>query len=181
MYPPGKIAQLLHSYVKVATTVPDEMALVAQVFPSERGPAFLILVCHCGRSDVGNDLLKPLRGPIQPMTDTVKLMPYLEAQSSGFPQAAQRNAYFATSLFLPEISDTAIAEITTATQDQSSRYRVLISRFHGAVTRTPSADMAFAFCRVTGALQVKRRVQCNGRKIFAPIWNRSRMACTSMD
>ena len=142
VYSSGQIAELLRAYVKLATTVPDEMSLVALIFPSERGPTFLILVCHCGQASVGNDLLRPLRDPIKPVADTVKVMPYTDAQASGF--AAKRNAYFVTNLFVPEVNDAAIAAITTATRDRIPKFRILISRLHGAVSRIPLADAAFA-------------------------------------
>ena len=171
VYPPGRITELLRAFVKLATMAPDEMSLVAQVFPSERGPTFLILVCHCGQPSVGNDLLRPLRAPLKPQADTVKVMPYLEAQASGFPRAAQRNAYFVTSLFLPELSETAITAITTATEDGLPRFRVLISRLHGAVTRVPSADMAFALREPGYDVELSSYWSAAGEKPSAVQWS----------
>jgi len=87
-----------------------------------------------------------LRGPIKPQVDTVKVMSYLEAQSTAF--SGPPNASFATDLFLPDLSEAAIAAITTATQD-APRFRVQIVSYHGAVTRVRLSDMAFPL-RETG-------------------------------
>jgi len=144
MYPAGRIPELLQGYVKFTGSAPDEMAVVGQILPSEQGPRFRMLVGYCGQPSVGNDLLRPLRAPLKPQEDTIKVVSYLEAQATGFPPAPKPFPYFVTSLFLPELSDAAIAAITTATQDAPRRLRVMIGSFHGAVTRVRSSDMAFA-------------------------------------
>ena len=53
------------------------------------------------------------------------------------------NAFFATDLFLPELSDAAIAGIATATPDAPPAFKVQIASFHAAVTRVRLSDMAF--------------------------------------
>jgi len=105
-----------------------------------------MLVDYCGRPSLGNDLLRPLRAPIKPQVDSVKVMSYLEAQSTAF--TGPPNASYATDLFLPELSEAAIAAIASAIQD-APRFRVQIVSFHGAVTRVRLSDMAFPL-RKTG-------------------------------
>jgi FAD binding domain/Berberine and berberine like len=141
VYPAGRIPELLQSYVKFMGAAPDEMTGLAQIFPSDQGPRFMMLVGYCGHPSLGNDLLKPLRAPLKPETDSVKVMAYLEAQSMAFP--GPPNAFFATDVFLPELSEPAIAALTSATQDAPQRFRLQIVPFHGAVTRVRSSDMAF--------------------------------------
>jgi hypothetical protein len=147
VYPPGRIPELLRAYVKFMRAAPDEMNGLGQIFPSEHGPTFIMAVDYCGRPSLGNDLLRPLRASIKPQSDSVKVMSYLEAQSTDF--SGPPNASFATDLFLPELSDAAIAAIAAATQDARSRFRVQIVSFHGAVTRVRISDMAFPL-RETG-------------------------------
>jgi len=146
VYPPGRIPEILQAYVKFMRAAPDEMNGLGQIFPSEHGPTFMMLVDYCGRPSLGNDLLRSLRAPIKPHVDSVKVMSYLEAQSTDL--SGPPNAFFATNLFLPELSDAAIAAIATATQD-APRFRVQIASFHGAVTRVRLSDMAFPL-RETG-------------------------------
>jgi FAD/FMN-containing dehydrogenase len=141
VYPPGRIPELLQAYVKFMEAAPDEMNGLGQIFPSEHGPTFMMLVSYCGQPSLGNDLLRPLRAPIKPRVDSVKVLSYLESQSMGF--SGPPNAFFATDLFLPELSDAAIAAITSATQDAPPQFRLQILPFHGAVTRVRVSDMAF--------------------------------------
>ena len=147
VYPPGRIPELLRTYVKFMKTAPDEMNGLGQIFPSENGPTFIMGVDYFGRPSLGSDLLRPLRAPIKPQSDSVKVMSYLEAQSTGF--SGPPNAFFATDLFLPELSEAVIAAITSAAQDAPTRFRVQIVSFHGAVTRVRLGDMAFPL-RETG-------------------------------
>jgi hypothetical protein len=55
------------------------MATTAMILPSEQGPKIRMLVGYCGQATLGNDLLKPLRAPLKPQEDTVKVMSYLKA------------------------------------------------------------------------------------------------------
>ena len=143
MYPPGRIPELLQSYVNFMEGAPDEMSTDCQVLPSEQGPRILIGVGYCGEPSLGNDLLRPLRALLNPEVDSVKVMSYLEAQSTGFSAGRSKHSYFETDLFLPELNEAAVAAITTATRDAPPRFWLMIVRFHGAVTRVPSSDMAF--------------------------------------
>ena len=144
IYPAGRIPELLQAYVKFTASAPDELSVAGLVLPSEQGPGFQMLVGYCGQPSIGNDLLKPLRAQFKAQVDTVKTTSYLEAQRSWFPAAAKPSVYFVANVFLPELSEVAIAAITIATQDPPKRYMVLIGNFRGAVTRVRPADMAFA-------------------------------------
>jgi len=145
--PPGRIPDLLQAYVKFMAAAPDEMNGLGQIFPSEHGPTFITAVDYCGRPSLGNDLLRPLRASIKPQADSVKVMSYLEAQSTDF--SGPPKASFATDVFLPELSEAAIGAITSATQNAPTRFRVMIVSFHGAVTQVRLSDMAFPL-RETG-------------------------------
>jgi FAD/FMN-containing dehydrogenase len=143
-YPAGRIPELLQIFVKFTAASPDEMEAIAQVLPSDQGPRFKVLIRYCGQPRLGQDLLGPLRMPIKPAEDTVKVMSYLEAQATAFPTASKPIAYFATSVFLPRLSDAAISAIETATHDAPERFRVMLGHLHGAAARVRSTDMAFA-------------------------------------
>ena len=48
-YPPGRIPELLQTFVKFVATAPDDMNVVGGVLPSEQGPRFRMLVCYFGQ------------------------------------------------------------------------------------------------------------------------------------
>jgi hypothetical protein len=145
IYPSGRISELLQAYVKFTGAAPDELSAAGLVLPSEQGPRFQMLVGYCGQPNIGNDLLRPLRAQLKPQVDAVRAMSYIEAQRNWFPAAAAKpTGYFVANVFLPELSEAAIAAITSATKDAPRRFMLLIVNFRGAVTRLRSTDMAFA-------------------------------------
>jgi FAD/FMN-containing dehydrogenase len=139
-YPPDRISELLHAFVKFVAAAPDEMNVVGVVLPSEQGTRFHMLVCHCGDRRQGTDLLKPLRA-LKPQQDNIRIASYLETQANINPYAPV--AHFQTDLFLPELTAPAIATIATAADNASPNTRVFIVPFYGEVTRVGSSDTAF--------------------------------------
>jgi hypothetical protein len=133
---------LLEAFVKLVAAEPDEMDALAQLFPSEQGPRCKIDVCSCGDPRIGNDLLRPLRA-LYPREDTVKLMPYLEAQAGGgFLQTPV--AHFQTNLFLPQLGAAAIGAIAMALNDAPPHGKLIVVPLRGAISRVPLSDTAFA-------------------------------------
>ena len=144
-YPPGRSPELLKAFLKFVATAPDEMNVVGGVLPSEQGSRFWILVGYCGDPSKGNELLAPLRA-LKPIEDKIRTLSYLEAQAgAGFLSVPV--AHFQTDLFLPELTDAAIAAITAATKDAPPKAKVLIVPFYGAITRVAVDDTAFALRR----------------------------------
>ena len=141
-YPAGEISELLRIHQTFTAKAPDEIMVVAMIV-SKPVSRFVIRFRSCGDSSAGNRLLRPLREPIKPDVDTVKVMSYLEAQTTEFPQPPKPLPFFETSLFLPELNEPAIAAITTAILDAPPRMRVMMWQMHGAVTRIPVGDSAF--------------------------------------
>jgi hypothetical protein len=91
---------------------------------------------------MGIDLIKPLRG-LRPQDDSVRAQPYLEAQAAGgFLQTPV--AHFQTNVFLRELSEPAIAAITTAINNAPETCKLIIVPLRGAVSRVRVSDMAFA-------------------------------------
>jgi FAD binding domain-containing protein/berberine-like enzyme len=142
MYPAGGIRELLQAFVRFLAGAPDEMDAIIQLLPSERGPRLKIDLCYCGDPRRGNDLVRPLRA-LKSQDDTVKVMSYLEAQSAGGFLLAPV-AHFQTNLFLRELSETAIAAITTAINSAPAKCKMIIVPLRGAISRVSVNDMAFA-------------------------------------
>jgi hypothetical protein len=170
IYPPGRIPELLQAHVKFTGAAPDEMTVTAMISPSEQGPRFRMRIGYCGQPTLGNDLLRPLRAPLKPQEDTVKVMSYLEAQSSEFPASPKPSAYFLTNLFLPELNEAAVAAIANATQDAPQRFRVMIGQFHGAMTRVRPSDMAFPLRERGYEVEVSSYWSAPGEKTSVVQW-----------
>jgi FAD/FMN-containing dehydrogenase len=141
-YPAGRIAELLQDFVRFLAGAPDELDAYAQLLPSNEGRRLKIDVCYCGDRGMANDVVRPLRA-LKPQDDSVRVMPYLEAQAAGgFLQAPV--AHFQTNLILQELSGPAIAAITTAISDAPARCKLIIVPLRGAVSRVNVSDMAYA-------------------------------------
>ena len=169
-YPPGRIPELLQAFVKFVAAAPDEMNVVGEVLPSEQGPRFHMLVCHCGHPLQGNDLLRPLRA-LKPQEDHVRVASYLETQGTINPAAPV--AHFQTDLFLPELSAAAIAAISMATNDAPPNTRVFIVPLYGAITRVGLSDMAFPLRQRGYELDLMGRWSNPAEKATAVQWVKS--------
>jgi FAD/FMN-containing dehydrogenase len=140
-YPPGRVPELLHAFVKFVAAAPDEMNVVGEVLPSEEGPRFHMFCCYCGDPHLGTELLKPLRA-LKPQQDNIRVASYLETQATINPYSPA--AHFQTDLFLPQLTAAAIATITAAANDAPPNTRVFIVALSGAVTRVGASETAFS-------------------------------------
>lgn len=141
-YSAEHIPELLQAYVGFVDGAPDEMHALTQLQPSERGVKLQIDACYCGDPRIGNELLRPLRA-LKPQGDSVKVMPYLQAQAAGGFLLAPV-AHFQTDLFLPKLDETAIAAIATAIKNAPATCKVIVIPLGGAVSRVRVSDTAFA-------------------------------------
>jgi FAD/FMN-containing dehydrogenase len=171
-YPAGEISELLRIYQTFTAKAPDEIMVVAMIV-SKPLSRFVIRFRSCGDSSAGNRLLRPLREPFKPDVDTVKVMSYLEAQITEFPQPPKLLPFFETSLFLPELNEPAIAAITTAIQDAPPRMRVMMWQMHGAVTRIPVGDSAFPLREPGHVVQLRGDWDTPGEEAGARQWTKA--------
>ena len=139
-FPVGQIAELLQSFARFVAAAPDEMNVVGQVVATEKGPRFQMLVCHCGESRQGNELLKPLRA-LAPLEDTIRIQPYLQANATINPASAA--AHFQTNLVMPALTDAVISMITSASRHAPPNTRVFMVPLYGAIARVGLSDTAF--------------------------------------
>jgi FAD binding domain-containing protein/berberine-like enzyme len=166
-YPVGRIPDLLQAFAKFVSAAPDEMTVVGQVIPSERGPRFHMLVCHCGQPRQGNDLLKPLRA-LKPQEDKIRVASYLETQTTINPYSSV--AHFQTDLVLPDLSSAAIATIATATNDAPANTRVFIVPIYGAITRVGLNETSFPLRRPSYEVDLMGRWSAPAEKAIAVQW-----------
>ncbi len=132
----------LHAFAKFVAEAPDELNVFAELLPSANGLRFLIHLRYIGSPQPGNDLIRPLRGPLQPLDDNVRKMTYLESQSAGFIPAPF--AHFQTNLLLPLLTEPAVEALMVAINDAPAQFRVLIVPLYGAISRVNINDTAFA-------------------------------------
>ena len=140
-YSRGRLADLLQGFREFASAAPDELNVIAQVLPSERGAQLRVLVCHCGDPRRGHELLQPLRA-LNPSREDLRIATYLEINASINPAAPA--AHFQTNLFFRDLSEAVIETIVAAASDAPPGTRIFVVPFYGAITRVPAADTAFA-------------------------------------
>ena len=167
LYPPGQIAELLHGFVKLVAAAPDELNIVGQVLPSEKGAGFLVLFFHAGDPFQGRDLLRNWRA-LKPQEDTVRDTSYLETQANINPYTSV--AHFQTDVVVPELNATVIETITTAADDAPPNTRVFIVPIYGAVTRVRVSDTAFALRQPGYELDIMGRWNTPAEKASAVQW-----------
>jgi hypothetical protein len=111
--------------------------------------------------------LKPLRA-LKPQEDNVRVMPYVEAQAAAFLPAPI--AHFQTDLFLPELTEAAIAAITTAAHDASPNTRAFIVPLYGAISRVGLSETAFALRQPGYEVDIVGTWSTPGEKASAVQW-----------
>jgi FAD/FMN-containing dehydrogenase len=167
MYPPGQLPMLLHSFADLIAAAPDELNVVGEVLPSEKGAAFLVLFFYSGDPSQGRDLLRNWR-ELKPQEDTVREMSYLETQRTINPYAAV--AHFQTDVVVPELRTSVIQLIAIAANDAPPITRVFIVPFYGAVTRVGVSDTAFSLRQPGYELDIMGRWNTPAEKEGAMQW-----------
>jgi FAD/FMN-containing dehydrogenase len=167
MYPPGRITELLPAFAKLVAAAPDELNIVGEILPSQKGAGFLVLFFHAGDASQGRDLLRNWRA-LKPEEDTVRDTSYLENQANINPYTAV--AHFQTDVFVPEFNATIVETITTAADNAPPNTRVFIVPIYGAVTRIKVSDTAFALRQPGYELDIMGRWNTPAEKASAVQW-----------
>jgi len=167
MYPPGRITELLPAFAKLVAAAPDELNIVGEILPSQKGAGFLVLFFHAGDASQGRDLLRNWRA-LKPEEDTVRDTSYLETQANINPYTAV--AHFQTDVFVPEFNATVVETITTAADNAPPNTRVFIVPIYGAVTRVKVSDTAFALRQPGYELDIMGRWNTPAEKASAVQW-----------
>lgn len=163
----GRLPEMLQALARFVESAPDEMNVIAQVFPSPRGVQFRMLFCHCGDPRRGGELLEPLRA-LKPGVDDFQVMPYLQANAT--LNRAAPAAHFQTNLFLPILSDAVIAAMSEVIDSAPADSRIFIVPFYGAITRVPPATTAFSLRSMGYELDIMGRWNESSAKAAAVQW-----------
>jgi FAD/FMN-containing dehydrogenase len=167
MYPPGQMTELLPAFAELIAAAPDELNIVGEVLPSQKGAGFLVLFFHAGDASQGRDLLRNWRA-LKPQEDTVQDSSYLETQANINPYTPV--AHFQTDVFVPELNARVIETITTAADNAAPNTRVFIVPIYGAVTRIKVSDTAFALRQPGYELDIMGRWNTPVEKASAVQW-----------
>lgn len=146
-HPFDKARDVLRFYRDVtAAGLPDEMLMLGALLTGPDGSKLVgIAASHCGALEDGARAVAPLKQFGQPIMDVLGPIPYSQLNmmlDGSFPKGA-RNYW--KSHFLPALDDAAIdALIDQFVQVPSPMSQLLVEHFHGAPTRVPPTETAYA-------------------------------------
>jgi hypothetical protein len=129
-----------------------EMGTILQYAPDSREPRIVVNVCCAGERAAAERTLRPLRAFGAPARDTIRSMPYFEAQTLGANLARLRTylgpgyARAARNGFVARLTDAALDVLVEHLEEPpSAAWGVAFDHYlHGEVCRVPAAASAFA-------------------------------------
>ena len=144
VYPFDKVREFFALVAEFTANMPDEMNIITflTTLPEGGGKACSILLCHYGSVEEGERVIRPLREFGPPLSDGVRPMTYIEAQTLALAPQGRQN--YLKSHFMSQVSDDAL-DITLdfferATSPLSS---VLFQYLGNAARRVPANESAF--------------------------------------
>ncbi|HEY6683959.1 MAG TPA: FAD-binding oxidoreductase [Propionibacteriaceae bacterium] len=144
-YPMSTAPQVLRFYDDFVKAAPDELSTAVSLALTPTGePTVSIVVCYCGPTDEGEQVLHPLRTFQSPVDDSIQPMPYAALQSArdeGFPSG---RLHCWKSGWLRDLSDGAIETLMQfIPQMPSSASDVSLQQMHGVASRIAPSATAF--------------------------------------
>jgi FAD/FMN-containing dehydrogenase len=147
IYPLDQARDLLRFYRDFCGTLPDEAEAYAALITTPDGiPAAALMLGYNGPVADGEKVLAPARRFGKPLADMVGPMPYGARQRMlDEPNATHGLQRYWRSAFTEKISDPLIdAVVEGAATFSSPLSALLFFHMHGAATRVPSTETAFA-------------------------------------
>lgn len=146
VHPMSRAKEVLCLYRQFTAAAPDELTAYAALLTSPDGhPAVAILVCHCGSLEEGERTVAPLRQFGPPILDSIHPMDYLDVIQMIDAGSPPGHHYYEKGCSVQSLSDEAIDAIVTAAEARTSPLSLaLIQHVHGAASRVPPQETAFA-------------------------------------
>ena len=147
IHPLDQARAMLRFYREFCATLPDAAeAYVALVTSPDGMPAAAMLLGYNGAIADGERVLAPARAFGKPVADLVTAMPYAARQALlDEPNAVHGLHRYWRSTFTEQLSDPLIDVLVEgAAQSTSPLSALLLFYMHGAGTRVPATDTAFA-------------------------------------
>jgi FAD binding domain/Berberine and berberine like len=144
-YPLSTAPQVLRFYDDFVKAAPDELSTAVSLALTPTGePTVSIVVCYCGPTDEGEQVLHPLRTFHSPEDDSIQPMPYTALQSArdeGFPSG---RLHYWKSGWLGDLTDGAIETLMQFVPHMpSSASGVGMQQMHGVASRIATSATAF--------------------------------------
>src|SRR5215469_3995348 len=146
LYSLDQAGALLGYYNEFIQNVPDELTIQPGFIRMPGlGTTLFLSPTYCGSLDQGERILEPLRSFAKPLTDQIKPIAYEALVHSIDFLAPKGRRYFLQTQSLPGLGDETISELIEVARNFSSPLSLLsIHHFHGAASRIPISDTAFA-------------------------------------
>ncbi|MGY1708363.1 FAD-binding oxidoreductase [Geodermatophilus sp. SYSU D00758] len=152
VHPLDRAGDVLRFYGDFCATLPDEAEAYCALLtdPQAGVPVIALLLGYNGPLDEGERVLRPAREFGSPLADLVAPMPYVARQSMlDQPNAVNGLHRYWRSAFTEQLDDGLIDAVTAAAAGFTSPLSaVIFFHVHGAATRVPPEDTAFAARRV---------------------------------
>ena len=147
-HPGNRAKEVLQFFRDKTEQLPDEAFLVCGLLTAPDGSGTKIVgvaAQHSGPLPAGEAFAKPIKAFGPPIMDVLGPMPYVMSNmmlDDGFPKGARNywKSHFAT-----ELSDGLIDALVAAFEKlPNPMCKVMVEHFHGAATRVPIGDTAYA-------------------------------------
>ncbi|GAA2509355.1 FAD-binding oxidoreductase [Streptomyces longisporus] len=149
LYPLAQAASVLRGYREVIASAADELTVMTGFFGGPDGqPLIYVLPVWCGDIARGRPVIDRFTALGTPLAGQVCPQEYAGVLGMFDPVVVDGRHNEMGTRWLPELTDTAIELIVEAAAGATSPYSgMYIHHFHGAATRVPAADTAFALRR----------------------------------
>jgi hypothetical protein len=146
-YPLHTAPQVLRFYDDFVKAAPNELSTAVSLALTPTGePTVSIVVCYCGTTNEGEQVLHPLRTFQSGVGDSIQPMRYTALQSArdeGFPSG---RLHYWKSGWLRDLSDSAIETLMEfIPQTPSSASGIGLQQMHGVASRIAPSATAFPY------------------------------------
>jgi FAD/FMN-containing dehydrogenase len=144
-YPLSTAKEVLRFYRDFTKAAPDELTTYAGFVTPPGGDTVVVLICcHCGPLDTGEEVSRPVKSLPSPVLDVLGPMPYVAQQrifDDGFPTGSY---YYTKADSLADLTDEAIEVLLEyAVTKPSPLSGILIQTVFGAASRVAPDATAF--------------------------------------
>jgi FAD/FMN-containing dehydrogenase len=154
-YPRSSAWELLRQYRDLTMIAADELTSYAALMVAGGHPMVAVAMCHSGLGEDRAAACQSFRLPDPPVVDTVGEKKYTEIQSMLDVSAPAGVHYYFKCPFLRELSDEVIRTILEfCGRMPSEQTQVIFEHMHGAASRVPVSQTAFALRRVQYSVNI---------------------------
>jgi FAD/FMN-containing dehydrogenase len=146
VHPMTRARDVLRFYRDFTASAPDELTAYTALLTAPDGhPAVAIIVCYCGALEEGERVVAPVRRFGPPIVDMIQPMDYLDVIQIIDAANPPGHSYYEKGCSVKQLTDEAIDAIVAAGTAMTSPYSVVLLQYmHGAASRIPPRETAFA-------------------------------------